>query len=307
MRRIAKQLGVLVALGVGCTEGSGDYDFSSGGQGPGPGPGDDGGGGDGGDGNGDGGTSDDGGDGGSSDTEDGTNGGFTGNSSDSDGGAPTGDGGTSGDGGTTGDAGTTTDGGGGGVPGCGASWDFSDCTDDPWVRGQIGGAVNTWACGDPSGVGPPGPNTGMWGTNLAGNYGTEEGSYIEAPTFSLKDCAGSATMTVTHWYDFAGGAHCTPFCDGGVVYVSNNGGATWTYLTPTPNDYSTVWPIGSKYAPPDGDNGYRDSSGGWKTSTFNLSPYVGADQVSVRFILGGPALSIYPVAPGWYIDEVVVQ
>jgi hypothetical protein len=147
----------------------------------------------------------------------------------------------------------------------------------------------------------------MWATNLFGNYYAEEGSYIQAPMFSLADCVGTVTMTITHWYDFASGAHCTPFCDGAVVFISNNGGATWTYLTPSPNDYYTIWPIGSKYTPPDGMNGYRGASGGWKTSTFSLTPYIGADEVSVRFILGGPSLNIYPVAPGWYIDEVVIQ
>jgi len=308
----------VLALAIGCVGSDGEYSFGGGG---GPLPGDDGTGGDGAgdDGTGDDGAGDGGADGGDSGTSSG-DGGVTGDdqaSSDEgvttdDSTGSTGDGGTTGDAGTTGDPGTTgddttTSDTGGAIPGCGASWDFADCNLDPWLKGNIGGALNSWACGDPGGVGPPGPNTGMWATNLYGNYNAQEGSYIQAPMFSLADCVGSVTMTITHWYDFAGGAHCTPFCDGGVVYISNNGGATWTYLTPTPNDYYTVWPIGSMYTPPDGMNGYRDSSGGWTTSTFDLSPYIGADEVSVRFILGGPSLGIYPVAPGWYIDQVTIQ
>jgi hypothetical protein len=169
---------------------------------------------------------------------------------------------------------------------------------------------SSWQCGDPVNVGPTG--SGMWGTNLSGNYKNSESSHLSSPAFSLAGCTGSIQLEVTHWYHFYDGASCTPFCDGGIFQISTDGGTTYNSMNAIQNGYTTgFWYVGSTYTPPNGEDGFHNRSGMavppvWLTSIWDLSAYGGQANMRFRFILGSNSALKSATAPGWYIDRVKI-
>lgn len=113
---------------------------------------------------------------------------------------------------------------------------------------------------------------------------------IEIPADAL-----AATMTIEHWYGFAFGQ------DGGQVAIDavENDLDTYTPLTPL-EGYTGVLVSGGCNGL-EGQNAFHGSSGGWKTSTFDLTPYRGKT-IYPAFIFGSDRLA--PTGEGWYIDDV---
>jgi hypothetical protein len=134
-------------------------------------------------------------------------------------------------------------------------------------------------------------------TNYAWLYlgGTDTqniGTYLPPNTLGI-------TLTIDHWYDTAVGQ------DGGQVLID--------FLDDGQDAYVTLNPIGG-YPGNNLDTGYcnglegqpafQGSSGGWVTSTFDLTPY--ADRfVWIAFVFGSDRRSA--TGEGWYIDNVKLE
>ncbi|RMH00552.1 MAG: hypothetical protein D6705_00135 [Deltaproteobacteria bacterium] len=202
-------------------------------------------------------------------------------------------GGVSGTGTTGGVSGTGTT--GGATCDIAVLLDFSTCPSgfSPGKANAL--AVSpSWACGNPT-SGPVG--TGMWATNLSGDYLDDESSYLESPPVSLADCQGKTVQVrVRHWYDIE------PGYDGGNIQISIDGGNSWQIVTPTGHGYDEI-SLDASYVPPAGQPGFSGFDDQWRESFVDLTPYIGEPDVRLRFVFGSDFLINYA---GWYIDEVEV-
>lgn len=111
--------------------------------------------------------------------------------------------------------------------------------------------------------------------------------------------AGGAELVFTHLYN-------TELAfDGGSVEISNNGGATWTYLPNTKfvrNGYNAIIPATNT---PNFTNqlAFSGSSGGYITSIADLSDYAGQTiRVRFRFVQ-----DVGTRVDGWYVDDVYIM
>jgi hypothetical protein len=195
----------------------------------------------------------------------------------------------------------TTAGGDTGLAGCQHAWDFSDC-DAGWEVGKADPAAPTapsWTCGDPTGVvAQGGAHTGVWGTNLSGNYGEDESSYLASPSFSLAGCAGATLyLTFAHLYELGSG-------DGATVQISTDGGTQWTTVEPTWHGYCGGT-LNVPWTPPGGEPGFCGGDDEtWLHTLVELDAYAGEPEVRIRFVLGSDGII---EQLGWYIDSVAVE
>jgi hypothetical protein len=182
---------------------------------------------------------------------------------------------------------------------CGYLFDFASCAG--WTTGKAHNlaADPSWECGNPTG-GPPENLTGVWATNLSGNYQDDESGFLRSPPLDLSQCAGEGiTMTLRHWYHFEGGAGNR---DGGIVQISTNG-TNWTTIAPTGGAvYGNA--ITASYAPVHGSQGFGNLGNNAQTmleSQWDLSAYSGLDEVHLRFVFGSDG-SV--ARSGWYLDHL---
>jgi len=112
-----------------------------------------------------------------------------------------------------------------------------------------------------------------WTDSPSGNYPKNQASNLVSPAISLAG-AGAATLTFWQRYDVE---TSYDFC---TVQASTNG-TTWTTLAT-----------------------YTGANTAWHQVTLNLSAYIGAAPVLVRFRLTSDA-SVH--RDGWYVDDVVVS
>ncbi|MEE9152306.1 MAG: hypothetical protein V3U20_10825, partial [Thermoplasmata archaeon] len=166
--------------------------------------------------------------------------------------------------------------------------------------------------------------------------------YLNTPSIDLKN-ASSATLTFWHKYDFieepwsiSGGGSGLAYGDGGMLFASKDGGASWEYIEPVggypgvvggqstwvtivlgPNTYRSGWnPYDFRAHPERGGGGaYVDDTGGqWVEVEFDLTDYAGQEVIiSFRYTqnywlidgdLNGDNLGDN-VEP-WFIDDIVV-
>lgn len=190
---------------------------------------------------------------------------------------------------------------------CGYEDNFTDCGDgvkgEDWftvVATNGGAASSSWACGNPSGVGPAGA-TGVWGTNLSGPYQAHEASALISAPLVFDTCDEPIIeLRLTHWFDFH---HTGPVADdGGIVQVSNSVNGPWTKLIPTGGVPYGGSAIDATLPPVANTTGFSFSSGGWVETTFDLGPWAD-DTVYLRFVIGSDA-SLQNA--GWYIDRIEI-
>ncbi len=147
---------------------------------------------------------------------------------------------------------------------------------------------DAWQWGAPT-SGPMAAHNGanVWATNLAGNYPASMWCYLVTPTFTVPS---GALFNFWHWYYFENNY------DGGNVKISNDGGTTWTIITPVGG-----YPGSMAYNPyMTGQAAYNGQSGGWKQANFDLSAYEGQD-CKIMFETASDSSVQYT---GWYIDDV---
>jgi hypothetical protein len=184
--------------------------------------------------------------------------------------------------------------GGGGCP-----YGFTVAKLDPDAAGV------SWQCGNPSNyAGGPGiAVTGVYATNLIGEYNPHEISALVTPEIDLSSCAGAdLELELVHWHNFEGGDDNS---DGGIVQVSTNG-TTWVTIAPASGELYGPTPIDATYPPVQGVVGFSGQSEDeeWHSSVFDLSDYAGEDSVQVRMVMGSDENT---QLGGWYIDTLEVR
>ena len=120
---------------------------------------------------------------------------------------------------------------------------------------------------------------------------------LNGPGIDIPDTALGGTLEIVHWYDAEAGA------DGGKVAIDA--------LDDGHDVYTTVDPLGGypgiAGGPCNGLQGgpaFTGSSGGWITSSFDLTPFVGS-KIYLAFVFGSDSQN--SVHEGWYIDRVQVR
>ena len=107
-----------------------------------------------------------------------------------------------------------------------------------------------------------------------------------------------AVLTFYHWMDAELDSGIYAW-DGAIVEISDDGGATWTQITPVGGyPYKITDNPASPFEP---DTPCFSGSHTWKQETFELSAWSGIVQVRFRFGTDG-----YVTEEGWYIDDVLV-
>lgn len=137
------------------------------------------------------------------------------------------------------------------------------------------GDVGQWSWAVPT-SGPGGVDA-VWSTNPGGQYFNDT---TEQLTVALPDLSGALlpTLSFRHWYNIWSG-------DAGWIEVHN--GTSWSRVAPV-FDYPNV-------------AGFVGDSGGWVTSTVDLSGLGAGSQL--RFVFQS---DVSISAPGWYVSEVSV-
>jgi hypothetical protein len=163
-----------------------------------------------------------------------------------------------------------------------------------------GGTGNTWALG--SGV--TGPHSGV-NVFHANDTGAVTDQVLITPPVVLPSGPDHTAINLQFWNyqemeDSSSGCY-----DGGVLEISTDGGATWTYL-PTAQMMTDPYdgPVSGSFSNPlAGLDAWCGDPQAWLRSVVDLNAYAGAT-VQFRFRLGSDS-SVS--RPGWDIDDVWVQ
>jgi len=148
--------------------------------------------------------------------------------------------------------------------------------------------TDSWQYSTPT-SGPMAAHSGsnLWATILSGDYPNSMWSGLTTQPFVVPSGVG---FSFWHWYYFENS------WDGGNVKITNDGGTTYTLLTPiggypgflNSNPYMT------------GQAAYTGNGNGWKKAEFDLSAYEG-QLVQIMWETASDSSVTYP---GWYIDDV---
>jgi hypothetical protein len=145
------------------------------------------------------------------------------------------------------------------------------------------------------------------GNGPGGTHGTLDYAWLyhggrdsqSGPGIDLPAEATSATLTLVHWYDTSAGAA------GGQVLIDGDDNDQDAYVTLEPNGGYPGGVLATNACNAmQGKQAFQGSSGGWVTSTFDLSPYVGR-RIYLAFVFASGWLS--STGEGWYIDQVKVD
>jgi len=133
------------------------------------------------------------------------------------------------------------------------------------------GSNSTWEWGAPTGeiISAAASGENAWVTNLDGEYGDSERSYLELPCLDFFDLTVDPVISFEHIFE------TESCCDGGWVEYSTNAGESWNKLN---GDAEAVnWynnPLSQRW---DG------SSEGWRTASSSLRALAGFSDVRIRF------------------------
>ena len=161
-----------------------------------------------------------------------------------------------------------------------------------------GGASSTWALG--STISPPAPSGSF--VYHADDVNFISDQHLISPPIVLP--AGEPPLTMQFWnYQEMedGGSACY---DGGVVEISNDGGATWTRLESELLTDPYDGPIDGGFGNPlAGQNAWCGDPQDWLNSVVDIDAWAG-DTVQFRWRLATDSSVSHP---GWDIDDVEVQ
>jgi hypothetical protein len=126
--------------------------------------------------------------------------------------------------------------------------------------------------------------------------------YLVSPALSVA-ATGSFSFTFSHRYSFE--FQGTTFFDGGVIELSNNGGASWTSIGASASPGYTGIIVSGGGNPLSGLSAYTGASPGYpgfSTVTVSLGTAYQGQTVRIRFRIG---TDVSVGAPGWEIDNLV--
>lgn len=167
----------------------------------------------------------------------------------------------------------------------------------------------SWSYGTPT-TGPGSP-TNMWATNLHGNYGPTECSWIESPPITITTIPVVPNEAIPFlraqlsWNQFF---RTTTSGGGGVVQVGDAG--TYTNLVPSSgyggNPTSSLNTcLQDDTQASGGFVGALNTAGGAMTEyTADLTPYIGKT-ITLRYLLASTTSTLTDL--GWYVDDINVE
>ncbi|ANM29824.1 hypothetical protein ABI59_09895 [Acidobacteria bacterium Mor1] len=188
---------------------------------------------------------------------------------------------------------------------------FDGSTGD-WTHEAVGAGV--FPCGgipyiDEWGLGTKDAGRGPsyhCGNGAGGSYSTFNHSWLyyggkdsqNGPGIDIPADAFGATLTIEHLYDTVAGQ------DGGKVVIDADEDDLNNYETLEPEGGYPGSTLGTFQCNAiEGEAAFQGSSGGWVTSTFDLSDYVGK-RVYLAFVFGSDRQAA--AGEGWWIDQVNV-
>lgn len=163
----------------------------------------------------------------------------------------------------------------------------------------VGGTNPSWQFGMPT----SGPTsvTPVWATNLAGDYNSNECSWIASREIDTTTIPGLGRLELTFQHAFD--SYST--LDGGVIQVSADGGATWNVVTPIGGYGSTLSTNARNciYGGSTPSPGYAGSEAtSWTDVRASLASYDG-DSIMIRYIFGSSASG---EEFGWHIRNAAL-
>lgn len=167
----------------------------------------------------------------------------------------------------------------------------------------------SWSYGTPT-TGPASP-TNMWATNLDGNYGPTECSWVESPAFTVSAIPEVPNEAIPFlraqlsWNQFF---RTTTSGGGGVVQIGQNG--SYTNLVPSSgyggNPTSTLNAcLQDDTQASGGFTGLLNTAGSAMTEyTADLTPFIG-QTITLRYLLASTTSTLTDL--GWYVDDINVE
>lgn len=167
-----------------------------------------------------------------------------------------------------------------------------------------GGDASSWAHGVAT-SGPVGET--VYKTNLAGSHNARECSWIQSPAIPGAALGLAPTLKFDHWYKMES-LFSTSTYDGGMVLVSVDEGATWTYLAlpeyDRPMTTTMIRACAATYGiAPTAPVFSGNNSAAFESVVADLSAYAGASSLTVRFLFGSDSSVQYD---GWAIKNVEI-
>ncbi len=180
---------------------------------------------------------------------------------------------------------------------------------DPWTLGTA--ATGTPAC----------PSGSCFGAELTENYAECQRGYLESPVIDVSACSGQdLQLTFQHEYVFFDDGENF---DGGVIFVSADGGANW-HTVDTVNTFPGTISIRTQFGSytceagmfdVDGKAGYTGTSGGNVSAQLTIPATLVSNQLRIKFSMGTGADIGYRDAgasreyelSGWRVDNVALQ
>ncbi len=171
------------------------------------------------------------------------------------------------------------------------------CQHPPWAP-PLSHIPDDMVCGDDPPQHIDYDEEGLWfATSLSGDYQNDAGVIVVAyadslySPFHIGPGGNCPCMELRHWYS-AESDH-----DGGNVKVSEDGGATWTLITPC-EGYPGSLSDETHCIP--SEPAFTGHANDYMVSTFDLSDFMGSDIV-FGFFFGSDSSNTFP---GWYVDDV---
>lgn len=166
-------------------------------------------------------------------------------------------------------------------------WDFADGPNGFSTSACDDQGVPVWEYGATTYI--PGAPGSVWGTVLEGDYPTDAGEGLLAPSFEVTEA--TRLMEIYHYYD------AENLWDGGNVKVNGD------VVTPISGYPGLISVPGDWYAwCVDFEFGFTGLDSGWVISCFDLSAYIG-QTVQISFEFGSDDTF---VEAGWYLASVKI-
>lgn len=148
--------------------------------------------------------------------------------------------------------------------------------------------VGDWVLAQPTtGPGRGDGSLNAWSVAATAQYNPDSTSILHLPKLTLEGVP-QAMLSFHHWMKSEYGS------DRGRVEISADGGQTWTNIHPQGGLlYDRL---------PDGSYGWSGNTLGWKTSTFELTPYAGSP-LNIRFVFETDDVI---QNDGWYISDFAI-
>jgi hypothetical protein len=140
--------------------------------------------------------------------------------------------------------------------------------------------------------------TGVWATELNGNYPNSANTYLYTPAFNFSTAQFPDTFKISfyHWMAVADQN------DYGMVQYSLDGGITWLFLGFYGDPFGVNW----HNAQSGGVHFFNHQNSGWMFSSYKLNPptFIGQSDVRFRFRFNSNGAN---TSNGWAIDDFKVE